>query len=98
MVAAGVSVAQRVAAAGWTSWELVTESAGAVLFAVLTVWGLWSVHTSESSTAVLGLHFAPFVQVAVAGLTMALAVGVARLRRRRAAGVVQARPADRGQP
>jgi len=108
-----------------TSWELTTESVGAVLFAVLftgwallpfaaaaavgvsvhrhwragrlvalvgdlllvafTVWGLWSVLTSDSSTAVLGLLFAPVVQAALAGLTMLAAVGVAKLQRRRTA-------------
>ncbi len=56
--------------------------AGAVVLMALTVWGLWSVLTSQSSTAVLALLFAPFVQSAVVGLTMAVAVVVARLRRR----------------
>jgi hypothetical protein len=42
-----------------------------------------SVLASESSTAVLGLLVAPLVQVALVGVTMVVAVGVARLRRRR---------------
>ena len=56
---------------------------GALLLLALTVGVLWSVLTSESSTAVLALLFAPFVQAALAGVTMAAAVGVAKLRRRR---------------
>ena len=58
--------------------------AGALLLLALTVAGLRSVLTSESSTAVLGLLFAPFVQGAVVGLTAVAAVGVAALRGRRA--------------
>lgn len=58
--------------------------AGGVLLLASTVWMLWSIVTSESSTASLGLLFAPFLQAALAGLTMAAAVGVATLRRRRA--------------
>ncbi|GAB3270381.1 hypothetical protein GCM10027586_20950 [Kineococcus gypseus] len=105
-----------------TSWELVTEDVGAVLFGLVfcgwallpfaaavvvgvcvhrfwpgavavalagdlllvavTVWGLWSMLSSQSSTAVLALLFAPFAQGAVAGLTMPAAVAVAKLRRR----------------
>ncbi|WP_432497830.1 hypothetical protein [Kineococcus gypseus] len=56
--------------------------AGAVVLVAVTVWVLWSVLSSQSSTAVLALLFAPFVQAAVAGLTMAAAVAVAKLRRR----------------
>ena len=117
------AVTTLVTTASLTSWELTTESVGAVVFAIvftgwallpfaaaaavgvsvrrhwrgaiavavvgdllllaLTVWALWSVLASESSTAVLGLLFAPLVQVALVGVTMAVAVGVARLRRRR---------------
>ncbi|WP_432572941.1 hypothetical protein [Kineococcus sp. SYSU DK005] len=58
---------------------------GAVLLVAFTAWLLWSVLTDESSTAVLGLLFAPFVQGAVVGVTMAASVAVAGLRRRRAA-------------
>ncbi|NIZ92205.1 hypothetical protein [Kineococcus rubinsiae] len=58
--------------------------AGGLLLTALTGWLLWSVVTSESSTASLGLLFAPFLQAALAGLTMAASVGLAALRRRRA--------------
>lgn len=115
------AVTTLVTTASLTSWELTTESVGAVVFAVvvtgwallpfagavavglsvhrhwrgasavvllgdllllaLTVWSLWSVLASDSSTAVLGLLFAPLVQAALVGVTMAVAVGVARLRR-----------------
>lgn len=112
-----------------TSWELTTESVGAVVFAIVftgwallpfaaavvvgvsvrrhwrgalavvlvgdllllafTVWALWSVLTSDSSTAVLGLLFAPLVQVALVGVTMVVAVGVARVQSRRMRRAVQ---------
>ncbi|GAA0325498.1 hypothetical protein [Kineococcus aurantiacus] len=117
------AVTTLVVSAHLTSWDLVTEDVGAVLFTVLfigwallpfaaavavavsvyrhwrggaavaivgglvlvalTVGLLWSVLTSESSTAVLGLLFAPFLQAAVAGVTMVAAVCLARWRRRR---------------
>ncbi|NAZ81183.1 hypothetical protein GTR02_05075 [Kineococcus sp. R8] len=120
------AVATLVTSASLTSWDLVTDGVGAVLFALafvgwsmlpfaaavavgrsvhrywrggspvafvggvvlvaLTVWVLWDIVTSESSTAVIGLLFVPFAQAAVAGLTMAGAVGVATLRRRGASG------------
>jgi hypothetical protein len=57
--------------------------AGGVLLVGLTVWLLWSVLTSDSSTAVIALVFAPFMQATVVGLTMAGAVGFAKRRRRR---------------
>ncbi len=56
--------------------------AGHALLVAVTVWGLWSMLSSQSSTAVLALLFAPFAQGAVAGLTMPAAVAVAKLRRR----------------
>jgi len=115
------AVTTLVTTASVMSWELTTESVGAVVFAIvftgwallpfaaavavgvsvrrhwrgavavalvgdlllaLTVWALWSVLASESSTAVLGLLFAPLVQLALVGVTMAVAVSVASLRRR----------------
>ncbi|MEZ0493279.1 hypothetical protein AB2L28_13645 [Kineococcus sp. TBRC 1896] len=119
------AVTTLVATAYLTSWDLVTESVGSVVFVIafgawallpfaaavavgasvrrywrgatsvvllgdllliaLTAWVLWSIHTSESSTAVLGLLYAPLLQLALAGVTMVAAVGVAKLRRRRTA-------------
>ncbi|WP_380173260.1 hypothetical protein ACFEMC_02425 [Kineococcus sp. DHX-1] len=59
-----------------------TVVVGDVLLVALTVWLLSDVLTSESSTAVLGLLFAPPLQAAVPGVTLLAAVGVARLRGR----------------
>lgn len=58
---------------------------GQLLVVIGTGWLLHDVVTSESSTAVLGLLFAPLLQGAALGLVMAGAVGVARVRRRHAA-------------
>lgn len=55
---------------------------GDVLLVAQTVWFLSDVLTSESSTAVLGLLFAPALQAAVAGVTLLAAIGLARLRGR----------------
>jgi hypothetical protein len=110
-----------VVAARLTTWDLVTEDVGSVLFVVvfvgwallpfaaaaavgisvhrhwsggvpvalvgglalvaLTVWWLLSVLTSDSSTAVIGLLFAPFAQAALVGATLGVAVLLARRRR-----------------
>ena len=110
-----------VVAARLTTWDLVTEDVGSVLFVivfvgwallpfaaaaavgisvrrhwsggvpaaligglalpVLTVWWLRSVLTSDSSTAVIGLLFAPFLQSALVGVTLGVAVLLARRRR-----------------
>lgn len=56
---------------------------GDVLLVAQTVWFLSDVLTSESSTAVLGLLFAPALQAALAGVTLLAAIGLARLRGRR---------------
>ncbi|MFD0485410.1 hypothetical protein ACFQ46_22695 [Kineococcus sp. GCM10028916] len=56
---------------------------GDLVLLAFTVWALWSVLASDSSTAVLGLLFAPLVQVALVGVAMVVAVGVARVRSRR---------------
>ena len=58
---------------------------GQLLLVIGTGWLLWDVVTSESSTAVLGLVFAPLLQAAVVGVAMAAAVGLAKLRRSRTA-------------
>lgn len=58
---------------------------GGLLLLALTVALLRSVVTSDSSTAVIGLLYAPLLQAALVGLTTAATVGVARVRRRRAA-------------
>ncbi|ABS04240.1 hypothetical protein [Kineococcus radiotolerans] len=54
---------------------------GQLLLVIGTGWLLHDVVASESSTAVLGLIFAPLLQGAAAGVVMAGSVGVARMRR-----------------